>query len=54
MAVLGGTANFLNAGQRGDRFKQAWVLLTNELIRFRADETYTLNHLFLLMRKENL
>jgi hypothetical protein len=44
MAVVAGLFTFLNPGERGDRFKQAWIILHSQLTRFHVDGTYTVNH----------
>jgi hypothetical protein len=44
MAVVTGVSTFLNAGERGDRFKQAWVILSAQLTRFKVERTYTVDH----------
>jgi len=44
MTISTGLFGFLNPGERGDRFRRAWSLLSVELTRYESDKTYTVDH----------
>lgn len=44
LAMATGFIAFLHPEQRGDRYQRAWSILAAEITRYRADQTYTINH----------
>ena len=44
VAVVTALTAFLKPDERSFRYRRAWSILSIELARYRADETYTLNH----------
>jgi hypothetical protein len=50
VALVTALTAFLKPDERSFRYRRAWSVLSIELARYRADETYTLNHVLGCLR----